>query len=468
MAIAAYPLPEFTPDLAKAGILTRAVNVRVIANGYAPVEAPQAVTAALPGTFNGGGSFIDSADGSTLLVATPADVYKYDGAAWNAIGYGASARFVRFAQFGDNVLIANGGPVKSYALITGTLTTPTAAPNLIDVAQARDFVMGITADNALQWSQFNNSGDWTLGANQADKQPSLWGSLRRIIGGEYVIALTDRAVIRGTYVGTGGGLNIIWQFDEISAEIGCMSPGSVANVGRLIFFLSERGFEICDGHTVTTVGDEKFNRWFFDTYSRADIAMIAAAVDPRRSLVLWAMPGTPGRILAYNWVLQKATTYELDVHGMMTGYSVASTLETLGVTYPGGIDTIPVSLDDPSLQGGNPILLIADSANRLNALTGDNLGAAFTLDNLEPAQGIRARVRKIRLVTDALDIDVALSARMRMGDPEEVRRTATTRSNGQLPIRANGRFNTLNIDIPPQPWSFIQGCELEFEAGDAR
>jgi hypothetical protein len=89
---------------------------------------------------------------------------------------------------------------------------------------------------------------WTTGTNQADKQPSLWGQLRRVVGGEYVIAITDRSVVRGTYVGVEGGLDIIWQFDQISAEVGCMAAGSVCNVGRLVFFLSERGFMMCDGH----------------------------------------------------------------------------------------------------------------------------------------------------------------------------------------------------------------------------
>lgn len=464
-----YPIPEFTPDLADVGVLSRAVNVRAIANGYAPVKAPQAVTVALPAAFNGGGSFIASNASTALLAATATDIYKYTGSAWSAITYGASTMFVRFAQFGDNVLIANGGVVKSYALLTGVVSTPTAAPNLIDVCQARDFVMGITTDNALQWSQFNNSGNWTTGANQADKQPSLWGSLKRVIGGEYIIALTDRGVVRGTYVGTGGGLNIIWQFDQINTEVGCMAAGSVANVGRLVFFLSERGFQMCDGQSVSPIGDEKFNRWFFDTYSRADIAKIAAAVDPRRSLILWAMPGVPGRILAYNWVLQKATTYEIDVQGMFSGFTSAVTLDGLSGPYPAGLDSIPISLDDPSLNGGNPILLIADSAFKLNALTGSNLGAKFTLDNLEPAQGIRARVRKMRLVSDTLSASVAVSQRMRLGDPEFVETTAVMRSNGQLPIRTNGRYNTLNIDIPANTaWSYIQACELEFEPGDAR
>jgi hypothetical protein len=460
----AQAFPEWTPDL-EGNVLSKAINVRAVANGYAPIRAPQGVTTALPAAFNGGGAFIDSSGGSTLLSATASNVYKYS-SGWTSILAAATTQVVRFAQFGDNVLIANGGTAKSYSLTATTVTTPTNAPALVDIAQARDFVMGITTDNALQWCQFNNSAVWTTGENQADKQPSLWGQLRRLIGGEYVIAITDRSVVRGTYVGS---LNdIIFQFDEISAETGCMAANSVCNVGRLIFFLSERGFMLCDGQEVTPIADEKFNRWFFATYSRAEIEGIWGAIDPRNSLVMWAMPGSPGRIIAYNWVLKRATVVEIDVAGMFTGYTSGVGLDSLDAIY-GDLDSIPISLDDPSLQGGNPVLLLADGANVLNALSGDSLDAKLRIENLEPAPGRRARVRSLRLISDATDASATIDARMRAGDEEGVITASTMRGNGKLPIRSNGRYNTIEVTIPAGAvWSFIQGCEIEFEAGDGR
>jgi hypothetical protein len=461
----ALPLGEWIPD--NPGGLQIARNVRAIANGYAPIKAPQAATTALAAAFNGGGAFIDSSGGSTLLAATASNLYRYT-TTWGSLSALASSQVVRFAQFGDHVILANGGTAKSYSLTGATVSTPTDAPTLIDVAQTRDFVMGITTDNALQWCQFNNSSVWTTGSNQADKQPSLWGQLRRIVGGEYMVAITDRAVVRGTYVGVEGGLDIIWQFDEISAETGCMAAGSVCNVGRLIFFLSERGFMMCDGNEVTPIADEKFNRWFFDTYSRAEISGIWAAIDPRYSLALWAMPGNPGRIIAYNWVLKRATTIEIDVQGIFTGYTAGIPLDSLDAIY-GNLDAIPISLDDPSLAGGNPILLVAGSDYVLSALTGDNLEALFRVEEIEPTPGRRSRIRTIRPVTDATSATATIDARLRIGDTEGVRSASSMRSNGKLPIRSNGRYNTLELTVPDaHDWSFIEGFELEWEAGDSR
>jgi hypothetical protein len=463
-----YPIPEWTPDLA-GNVLTKAVNVRAIGNGYAPVEAPQAVTTALPEVMSGGGAFIDSTGAATLLITTLNYWLTYGGSSWTTVITPSVTQLQsRLAQFGDNVLVANGATLGAYHLLTGTVTNPTDGVPLIDVAQARDFVMGITTDNALQWSQFNDCMTWTTGTNQADKQPSLWGQLKRIIGGEYIIAITDRAVVRGTYVGVEGGLDIIWQFDEISAEIGCMAAGSVCNVGRLIFFLSERGFMMCDGNEVLPIADEKFNRWFFATYSRAEIANIWSAIDPRHSLVMWAMPGTPGRILAYNWVLKRGSVVEVDVTGMFTGYTAGISLDALDAIY-GDLDSIPISLDDPSLAGGNPILLIADSSNVLNALTGDNLEAKFRYEDIEPVPGRRARISQVRLISDTNSATATIDARMKPGDAESVKTASSMRGNGKMPVRSNGRYNTLEVTIPEATeWSFIQGCELEFEAGDGR
>lgn len=462
-----YPFGEWTPDLAN-NVLTEAANVRAIANGYAPIKSFQAVTTALSDTFYGAGAFIDSTGLSTLLAATSGSLWSYTGSAWDEISAANASAPVRFAQFGDNIIMATGLVSLSYDLVGTTTSTPTDIPVMIDVAQVRDFVMGITTDNAAQWCQFNDSGVWTTGANEADKQPSLWGQLRRIIGGEYGLLLADRSIVRATYVGVRGGADLVWQFDEISQEVGCMAAGSVANVGRMVFFLSERGFMLCDGAEVEPIADEKFNRWFFGTYSREDISNIWAAVDPRNSLVLWAMPGTPGRIIAYNWVLKRATVIEMDVTGMFTGYTAGLSLDALDAVY-GNLDAIPVSLDDPSLQGGSPILLIANASNVLGALTGSVLQANLTLKNIEPTPGKRSRIREVRLVTDSNFASATIDARMRAGDAEGIRSTAAMRPNGKLPIRSNGRYNTLRVTIPAgATWTYIQGCELEFEAGDGR
>jgi hypothetical protein len=464
-----YPLGEWQPDKApsQTNTLSDARNVKPIANGYGPMPGFSGITPTLGAAFNGGGAFVGSDGNSTFLAATSAELMKYSGAAWTNIVALTSTKRLRLAQFGDNVLHADGGTIGAYNLISGATSTPTDAPTAIDIAQARDFTMAITTDNALQWCQFNNTAVWTLGVNQADKQPSLWGSLRAIVGGEYVIAFTERAVVRGTYIGAEN--DIIWRFDEISAEIGCMAQGSVCSVGKMIGFLSERGFQITDGATIKPIGDEKFNRWFFNAYSRDQIATMWSAIDPRNSLMLWGVPGGPGKIIAYNWVLDRASILELPFTGLFTGFTANTSLESLDALYPSGLDSIPISLDDPSLAGGSPLLLIADASNAIGTLYGSAMQATFRLPNIEPVPARRARIRSVRPVTDATDVGVTIDARMKTGDAENVVSCSSMRSNGKMPVRANGRYNTVQMTIPAgATWTYAQGIECEFEAGDGR
>jgi hypothetical protein len=226
---------------------------------------------------------------------------------------------------------------------------------------------------------------------------------------------------------------------------------------------------MCDGETVTPIGDEKVNRWFFSRHSREDIANIWAAVSPRRSEVYWAMPGTPGRVVVYNWVLQRWSTIETDVTGLLTGRTSNVSIDSLDAIYPSGLDSIPISLDDPSLAGGNPLLLVVDGSNQLGSLSGTPMQASGTQKNIELTPGRRSRLRSARMVTDATNASVLVNAKLNAGDGESLVSTGSMRSNGKMPLRANGRYFDNQWSIPAGTrWSYVQGCEYEFEAGDMR
>jgi hypothetical protein len=194
-----------------------------------------------------------------------------------------------------------------------------------------------------------------------------------------------------------------------------------------------------------------------------------AAIDPRNSLVLWGMPGTPGRIIAYNWVLKRASVIQINFTAIFSAFTANVSIEAVDALYPGGLEAIPISLDDASLSGGNPLLLIVDDANTLGALAGSALEATVQMQNVEPSKGRRSRIRNMRPVTDATSASAVISAKLRAGDGEANVTSGAMRDNGKLPIRANGRFNDITLTIPAgEDWTYLQGFELEFEAGDGR
>jgi hypothetical protein len=441
--------------------------VRAIANGYAPVPAFSAITPTLGGQFTGGGAFVQS-NGTAHVLAARSDALRvFSTGAWSDIltSLATSSRWY-FTQFGDRVIFAHGGQLSTYIMATGVGQELSGAPsNAIDVATVRDFVVCLTDDHRVVWSEFNDSEGWTPGENQSDEQPLLDGGAGvRIVGGEYALILQKNCIRRAQYVGG----DVVFQFDVISPEIGCMADGSVASIGRLVFFLSERGFQMCNGVEITPIGDEKVNRWFFSQYSREDIEGIWSAIDPRASEVYWAMPGTPGQLVVYNWVLQRWWTARVDVTGAFPGATPNVSIDAIDATY-GDLDSIPGSLDDPMFSGGNPMLLLVDGSHVVGTLAGANMEAALTVKNIEPTPGKRSRVRAVRMITDALTTHVALLPRLNRGDAESVVWSGTARGNGKKNVRANGRYIDVVVGIAAgETWSDVQGCEIEFEAGDGR
>ena len=463
---------EWAPDLNRNQIATLSglANAYPVTNGYGPVPSFSMITPSLPEAWQGGAAFVASDGTASLLSGTATDLYRYSTGAWSSVLDSLSAARWYFDQFGDNVIAANGGDLISYDLAGGTAATIDDAPTAADVATVRDFVVILEPDGdqlRVQWSGFNDSEDWNLsGLNQAGDQPLLSGGKGvKIVGGENGIVLQKGAIKRMTYVGAP----VVFQFDEISGEVGCMARGSVARVGQFIFFLSERGFHVCDRNSVEPIGAEKVDNEFFATYSREDIDNISAAVDPRRPIVMWAMPGNPGRIWAYNWQLKRWTTIELSLAGIFTGFTANVSIDGLDALYPGGIDDVPGSLDDPVFAGGNPLLLVANSASEIGSLAGPNMEARFVLPHVEPMQGQRTRVRSVRPISDALNVVVVLNARARAGDAENLRTASSARANGEMPVRANGRYLETRVTVAAgESWSFMQGVEMFCEAAGVR
>jgi hypothetical protein len=466
----AVPFGEWLPDIAPSNSnhVIVAWNVYPMANGYAPVGGLETITPTIGEAFLGGGSFASSTGVYTLLAGTASKLRKYASATWSNIltGLTISKRWY-FAQFGDNIVYANGGQLGRYQLIPGTAAVIAGAPtNAIDVATVGDFVMAVLDDGNIQWSSFNDCTAWTPGTNQADKQPLLDGGPGvRIVGGQYGIVFQRNCVRRIQYTGQP---DIWFQIDKISPEIGCMAGGSVAYTGRLIFFLSERGFEMCDGENVAPIADEKFNRWFFANFSRSDIANMWSAIDPRNAFVMWAVPGNPGLIIVYSWTLKRGTALLVNHSAVFTGLTDVVSIDQLDSIY-GDLDSVPISVDDPSLAGGNPVLMVVDNDYLIGALSGTNLEATIRQNNIELTPGRRSRVRSVRPITDALNASVGINAKMKAGDGESIRTTSEMRSNGKMPIRANGRYLDNILTIPAgETWSYVQGCEYEFEPGDGR
>lgn len=368
---------EWTPD--QPGILggvTEVVNCYPVANGYAPIRSiqpyPNAETQAseeLLTTF--GGKFGGQ---SILFAASSSKFFKFDPTNNNFVdvsksgGYTSSSLDV--TQFGPSVIVANGhAKLQSYNLSSSSLFADLSAdaPIAKFVTVVRDFVVAANVagtESTVYWSDINNEANWTQSSSsQSDSQllPD-GGDITGLSGGEYGLVFLERAIYRMSYSGSP----FFFQFDAISRSLGCISNGSIAQLLDKTYFLADDGFYVCNGQTVTPIGAEKVNRWFFENVAIDKVAtQMSASIDPIRSLIIWVMPTASGKqLLIYNAKLNRWSFSTIDVNAIAYVLTASATLEqldkisitqgsnTLAGTYTQSGMTITVTATNHGLQTG--------------------------------------------------------------------------------------------------------------------
>lgn len=468
--ITAIALPPYLPDQSiNSGVALVAENLYRAADGYRPVRKFQEVSDALTGTFKGGASFIASNGAAYLLAGTTTNLQSLSANVWSNLltGLTITGRW-RFEQFGDFVVAVNGGATQEVDLIAGTASALAAAPTGTSVCVIGDFVViGQAGGDQLkvQWSAFNDHTAWTPAVDQSGFQPMLTGGeVKGIVGGEYGVILQRSRLVRMTRTGDA---TAPFQFDEITNNYGCASAASIAASGRTVFFLSDRGFmALEDGQAIKPIGNEKIDRTFRLNVVRDDYERMFAAVDPENTLVYWGIPGTPGTIYIYNWVLDAWSTARVNFDGLFSGFSASVNSDSTGIT---DIDGSTFGVDDPRFSGGAPRFYCVQSG-KAGALSGTPLQATIKLGFTQYVPGRRARITAVRPIGDVISgLTLTADARQRLGDDERLTTVSTINATGRMPIRCGGRYIALSLTIAAGvAWTYMQGFELEFQPGGVR
>lgn len=466
---------EFLPDQPahlNQGLVT-ADGCYAIANGYAPLrQFSPSSNGILASTAIGGASY--SVDATTYIFgATASNIYKYSSGGWTSVQAtlsGTQAIGVKFAPY-NNLMIATNGvdPIKKFdpaspSAMTNLGGTP---PTARFIAVVRGFlVLGYAANDALRvvWSDNGSPTTWTAGTGEAGFYVmSTGGDITGVVGGEYGLIFQKNRIVRMSYTAD----DTIWQFDEIAADIGCIAPNSIAVYGKLVFFLSNKGMMMCDGVNVTPIGNEKIDRTYLASANPSYFGAMSAVVDPRNLLYIVTLPSSSPTTTAYiyNYALQRWTTASLSTDLLFSALSQSVTLEDLDALY-GTLEAVPVSLDDPSFRGGYPILLMFDSSHRLGSLGGSPMAATFTDAKREMVQGMRTRLRSVRLLTDAPVATVSVAGSNTLNESATSTSYTVRSRSGEYKTRENWDFMQVTVSIPAgTAWSYVQGMDADATGG---
>ena len=121
----------------------------------------------------------------------------------------------------------------------------------------------------------------------------------------YGIIFQEFGISRANYVGG----NVVWSFGTFSKNRGLVAKGAACQVGLLVYFLSQDGFFVTDGNSVSPIGTDDANdlgidQTFWDYVNQNALENIRCGYDSGSRCVYWSIPVSgdtlPNILLIYN------------------------------------------------------------------------------------------------------------------------------------------------------------------------
>ena len=472
MAISRITFGEWTPD--QPGItngLRRAENVypKLVGYGAIPTVVNYSATASenlnnvVAGKTTAGATSVFAGGSTKLFKLDQGDLSLDDVSKSGGYSTATDQRW-KFTQFGSVIIAANGqAKLQGYNLNSSTLFADLAAdaPTARYVTVVRDFVVSgwqTSYQNRVQWSALGDESSWTNSATtQADYQDIPdGGSVVGVTGGEFGLVFMDRAIHRMSYVGSP----LVFQFDNISRNLGCYEANSIIQYGGTSFFLGDDGFYACDGQNVIPIGNEKVNRFFFDRVDEGTLYLMSAAVDPTKKLIIWAYASnsssTPDSLLIYNYQTQKWTSGTTTVDRIASTSTPAVTLE--GMDVYGTLETILTSFDSRLWLGGKLQLAGVDGA-RIVTFTGANATAYLETGDIE-IPGSTSAITMVKPIVDDGSGSVALLSRRLLSESTVFGAQTAANGENRVAVRGVGRYHRLQL-TPTGSWTSAVGMDID-------
>lgn len=484
MSIKPLEFGEWLPDQPPIGNtgLTVAKNCIPWARGYKSLNTISAYSGAITARCQGAFSGIDDTNNVNDFAGDATKLYKLTDVTWGDVsGTTYSAQEVdtwNFTQFGQRVLATNfTDPIQNFTLGTSTVFADLAAgaPKAKYITNSRNFVFaGYTNDAVdgikpakLIWSALGDSTDWTASVTtQSDFQylNEESGPITGVVGGEFLTVFQDRAITRADYVGPP----TIWNFDEVSSNLGCSVPNSIVQRGQDIYFLSSEDFYVFSASGIRPLGAQRIAKWFYSTFNQTYQHRMSSAVDPINSLIMWSFPsvlsasGTPDTILIYNWILDRWSYAEIDHDLIYRSLSKGYTLEGLDAI-SASLDAITLSLDSRAWAGGKLLLSAFTTDFKLAFFTGTALTAQLDTGDFMPRTGKTSHLRRVRPIVDGDNAVVTVQHAGQNKPTDSVTFSTAVAPNdttGNTGLRKKARYHRLRFNISGG-FDHAQGYEVD-------
>lgn len=501
------PVGEYMPDQPDYNNpgCSNARNVLPITQqSYAPISSLSVFSSnALDARCQGAYATADNAGNISAFMGTGTKIWKITSSAVFADVSGTTYTLDekgqwQFCLFNNRIIATNfTDPMQSYLFGQDTAFSnlSTGAPNARHIAVVKNWVVCANTNDStygqqpqrVWWSSLGDPTNWpapgsTLAIqNQSDYQDISGdhGWAQGIVGNlgtAHGAIFFERAIWRMNYQ----GYPTIFSFEPAQGARGTPAPGSIVQLGAIVYYLGEDGFYSFDGSTATPIGAGKVDKTFYSDFDISYADRVSSAIDPVNKLVFWAYPGAghangnPNHIMIYNWSLNKWAiadiTSELIFRSQTFGYTLEG-LDALGYT----LDTLPFSLDSRQWTGGKIMLSAIDTNHKLNYFNGNNLAPSVDTSESEffPDEtfnkGRRAIINNVRPMVDGGTPSITIGTRNRLEDPVTWGSAVSVNSEGNCPVIANAKYLRARITLPSNStFTHIQGVDVSAVASGKR
>lgn len=486
-------LSKDLPEFENPGAL-EALNVIPRGTSYGPLPSFMEIGGAMTARVQG--ATVARGIGGTLMqiAGDNAKLYRLapDGTAWNNVTRLSGGAYATpaaggwsFAHASDLVIAANGADVlqtftigssTNFAALAGS--PPVAAYVASAGPGGTEFIVALRLSgfgNRAHWSGFNQPTAWTASqATQSDFKDLKGGNGMGLFGGQYLVALMERAIHRAYYA----NLPEIWHWDQIAEGFGTPFPRAASQWGGMLYFIAEDGFYVIEGgQAIRPIGHDKIDRFFFNDLNQSFLDRVTSSIDPINGLVGFSYPsksstsGTPDKGLLYSWRYDRWARFEAQLEMIHTALSQAGfTLDQLDVFGP--FKNLPFSLDSPFWVGaGRPSLAGFSTAHKLGLFSGANMAATVDTQEAQIFPGYKAKVRSVRPMIEGSDgatmPTVRIGGRDRLTDAVIFGAPSTMNAYGTCPLQDAHRYQRARIEIPAGAvWTHALGID-DIEASRA-
>ncbi|MFB0490191.1 hypothetical protein ABIE45_002777 [Methylobacterium sp. OAE515] len=486
------PFGAWAPDVASNDATVSAVarNVFPRPDGYGPVPSPNPVTQPLPEACRGSTS-VQAPNGAWVVYAgTATKLYRLNAETnvWDDVSGPSSyllpeGDYWSFALYGTRLFAVHLGAVPQVIdIVTGTAFADLTAADPANPPPKARFaaVMGeflvlgalISDPTEIQWSGLGDPTFWTPGVQDSDVQifPD-GGHVTGLVGTDNsLIVFQDRAIQQMVF---SPGSAVIFQRSKLEDDRGAVAPWAVQKIGPTIFFLDRDGAYAFAAGTTVPIGKNRVNGWIQSLRDPTYAHTAVAVGDPTGSRVLFAMKSTRvsdptllDLVLVYDSVQDRWTQLDLALRYFLRAETAPVSIDSIDEDIDAGKAPYDfadgLSLDSALFSGGNPLIGVWGTDNRLALLEGPSMAATICTPDAQLSRPNRTYARGVRVDADADAWTAQVGTRENLGVSTPVRWRQPSGPNRErfAPCHASGRYHRVQVVIPAgDPWTYATGVE---------